>query len=214
MPKELKLGKVNAGRVNRRGKANLSHDCTYSTQFAKVTPCFCKLMLPNSSLRGSINTEVRVMPMPLPPHGVVKLHRYGQFVPIRDIWKPFPEFLSGTVYSSAGRQYIPSSMPYIPTFSPLPKWTLTTTAATLDMTGQTGHRVNGVNVLSLLFGRRGCFWAAYPLTAYSNVNGSETFNNVTLKTPKIASGQLTWENIIPFKDKEYKRGYKFNVTEV
>ena len=84
MPKELKLGKVNAGRVNRRGKANLSHDCSYTTQFAKVTPSFSKLMLPNSSLRGSINTEVRVMPMPLPPHGVVKLHRYGQFIPLRD----------------------------------------------------------------------------------------------------------------------------------
>ena len=162
MPKELKLGKVNAGRVNRRGKANLSHDCSYTTQFAKVTPSFSKLMLPNSSIRGSINTEVRVMPMPLPPHGVVKLHRFGQFVPIRDIWKPFPEFLSGTVYSSAGRQYIPASMPYIPTFSPLPKWTLSTSSASLDLTGKTGHRVNGVNVLSLLFGRRGCFWAAYP----------------------------------------------------
>ena len=183
MPKELKLGKVNAGRVNRRGKANLSHDCSYTTQFAKVTPSFSKLMLPNSSLRGSINTEVRVMPMPLPPHGVVKLHRFGQFVPIRDVWKPFPEFLSGTVYSSASRQYIPSSMPYIPTFSPLPKWTLTTSSAKLDMTGQTGQRVNGVNVLSLLFGRRGCFWAAYPISASSNFEGSETFNNVTLKAP-------------------------------
>lgn len=214
MPKELKLGAVNAGRVNRRGKANLSHDCSYTTQFTKVTPSFCKLMLPNSSLRGSINTEVRVMPMPLPPHGVVKLHRYGQFVPIRDIWKPFPEFLSGTVYSSAGRQFIPGSMPYIPTFSPLPKWTLTTSSAKLDMTGQTGKRVNGVNVLSLLFGRRGCFWAAYPIAATSSLNGSETYNNVTLKTQKLASGQPTWENLKPFKDKEYSRGYQMNITEV
>ena len=202
MPKELKLGKVNAGRVNRRGKANLSHDCSYTTQFAKVTPSFSKLMLPNSSLRGSINTEVRVMPMPLPPHGVVKLHRYGQFIPLRDVWKPFPEFLSGTVYSSASRQYIPSSMPYIPTFSPLPDWTLSTTSATLDMTGKTGHRVNGVNVLSLLFGRRGCFWAAYPCYPYS-VSASDTFNTVTLKTQKQANVQPTWENIKPFKDKAY-----------
>lgn len=213
MPKELKLGAVNAGRVNRRGKANLSHDCSYTTQFARVTPSFCKLMLPNSSLRGSINTEVRVMPMPLPPHGVVKLHRYGQFVPIRDIWKPFPEFLSGTVYSSAGRQYIPSSMPYIPTFSPLPKWTLSSTSATLDMTGLTGKRVNGVNVLSLLFGRRGCFWAAYPVAPLSIVSGSDTYNSVLLRAPMIASDQKTWENNIPFKDKN-SRGYKFNVTEV
>lgn len=216
MPKELKLGKVNAGRVKRRGQANLSHDCSYTTQFAKVTPSFCKLMLPNSSLRGSINTEVRVMPMPLPPHGVVKLHRFGQFVPIRDIWKPFPEFLSGTVYSSAGRQYIPSSMPYIPTFSPLPKWILTSTSAKLDLTAQTGNRVNGVNVLSLLFGRRGCFWAVYPIDATSSLNGSETYNSVTLKTQKLASGQPTWENLIPFKDKESTRGYGYhmNVTEV
>lgn len=214
MPKELKLGKVNAGRVNRRGKANLSHDCTYSTQFAKVTPSFCKLMLPNSSLRGSINTEVRVMPMPLPPHGVVKLHRFGQFVPIRDIWKPFPEFLSGTVYSSAGRQFIPSSMPYILTFSPLPKWILSSTSASLVMTAQTGKRVNGVNVLSLLFGRRGCFWAAYPIAATSSLNGSETYNNVTLKTPQLASGQPTWENLKPFKDKANTHGYLINVNEV
>lgn len=82
------------------------------------------------------------------------------------------------------------------------------------MTAQTGRRVNGVNVLSLLFGRRGCFWAAYPISASSSFNISETFNNVILKAPKIASGQLTWENIIPFKDKVNKRGYQLNVTEV
>ena len=177
MPKQFKIGQINAGRVNRRGKANLSHDCSYTTQFARVTPSFCKLMLPNSSLRGSINTEVRVMPMPLPPHGVVKLHRYGQFVPLREVWKPFPEFLSGTVYSSASMQYIPYSMPNIPTFSPLPTWSVTTSSAKLDLTGGTGKRVNGVNVLSLLFGRRGCLWAAYPVSASSSVSGSETYNN-------------------------------------
>ena len=212
MPKQFKLGQVNVGRVNRRGKANLSHDCSYTTQFAKVTPSFCKLMLPNSSLRGSINTEIRVMPMPLPPHGVVKLHRYGQFVPIRDIWKPFPEFLSGTVYSSASMQYIPNVMPNIPTFSPLPTWKVTFDSATLDLTGQTGKRVNGVNVLGLLFGRRGCFWAAYPVSASSDVVGSETYNNVTLKAPKYggSSVQSNWESIKPIKDMAYSKGYLVN----
>ena len=214
MPKQFKLGQVNVGRVNRRGKANLSHDCSYTTQFAKVTPSFCKMMLPNSSLRGSINTEVRVMPMPLPPHGVVKLHRYGQFVPIREVWKPFPEFISGTVYSSASLQYIPNVMPNIPTFSPLPSWIVTSSSAKLDLTGQTGKRVNGVNVLSLLFGRRGCFWAAYPVSASSDVVGSETYNNVTLKAPKYgnlsSSVQSSWENIKPIRDKVYTKGYKFN----
>ena len=210
MPKQFKLGQVNAGRVNRRGKANLSHDCSYTTQFAKVTPSFCKLMLPNSSLRGSISTEVRVMPMPLPPHGVVKLHRYGQFVPIREVWKPFPEFLSGTVYSSASMQYIPNVMPNIPTFSPLPTWNVTSSSATLDLTARTGKRVNGVNVLGLLFGRRGCFWAAYPVSASSDVVGSETYNNVTLKAPKYGGSQSNWESIKPIKDKEYTKGYQFS----
>lgn len=210
MPKQFKLGQVNAGRVNRRGKANLSHDCSYTTQFARVTPSFCKMMLPNSSLRGSISTEVRVMPMPLPPHGVVKLHRYGQFVPIREVWKPFPEFLSGTVYSSASMQYIPNVMPNIVTFSPLPTWQVTFDSATLDLTGKTGKRVNGVNVLSLLFGRRGCFWAAYPVSASSDVVGSETYNNVTLKAPKYGSSQSSWETIKPIKDKVYSKGYGFS----
>ena len=214
MPKQFKLGQVNAGRVNRRGKANLSHDCSYTTQFAKVTPSFCKMMLPNSSLRGSINTEVRVMPMPLPPHGVVKLHRYGQFVPIREVWKPFPEFLSGTVYSSASMQYIPNVIPNILTFSPLPTWKVTSTSAKLDLTAGTGKRVNGVNVLSLLFGRRGCFWSVYPVAASSDTAGSETYNNVTLKAPKYgnttSSKQATWEDIKPLKDKAYNKGYQFN----
>ena len=210
MPKQFKLGQVNVGRVNRRGKANLSHDCSYTTQFAKVTPSFCKLMLPNSSLRGSINTEIRVMPMPLPPHGVVKLHRYGQFVPIREVWKPFPEFLSGTVYSSASMQYIPNVMPNIPIFSPLPTWKVTFDSATLDLTGRTGKRVNGINVLSLLFGRRGCFWAAYPVSASSDVVGSETYNIVTLKAPKYGSSQSNWESIKPIKDKVYSKGYTVN----
>ncbi len=215
MPKQFKLGQVNAGRVNRRGKANLSHDCSYTTQFAKVTPSFCKMMLPNSSLRGSINTEVRVMPMPLPPHGVVKLHRYGQFVPIREVWKPFPEFLSGTVYSSASMQYIPNVMPNILTFSPLPTWKVTTSSAEIDLTAGTGKRVNGVNVLSLLFGRRGCFWAAFPVDASSDIAGSETFNNVTLKAPKYentSTTQSTWENIVPLKDRAYSVGYRFMHT--
>lgn len=214
MPKQFKLGQVNAGRVNRRGKANLSHDCSYTTQFAKVTPSFCKMMLPNSSLRGSINTEVRVMPMPLPPHGVVKLHRYGQFVPIREVWKPFPEFLSGTVYSSASKQYIPNVMPNIPTFTPLPTWSVTTSSAKLDLTAGTGKRVNGVNVLSLLFGRRGCFWAAYPVAAVADVASSETYNRITLKAPKFGNSQSTWETIKPLKDRAYNKGYDISVTSV
>ncbi len=199
MPKELKLGKVNAGRVNRRGKANLSHDCSYTTQFAKVTPCFCKMMLPNSSLRGSINTEVRVMPMPLPPHGVVKLHRYGQFVPFRDVWKPFPEFLSGTVYSSSSLQYIPDEMPSVPTSIRLPKWN-----GTKLQLNPEGSNINGVSVLSLLFGRRGSFWAAYPLGSRATVESDDNFNILSIKAVDVKEGSTviskTFENLEPLAD--------------
>lgn len=198
MPKEFKLGMVNAGRVNRRGKANLSHDCSYTTQFAKVTPCFCKLMLPNSSLRGSISTEVRVMPMPLPPHGVVKLHRYGQFVPIREVWKPFPEFLSGTVYSSSSLQYIPDAMPSVPTSIRLPKWDGTKLKLNPE-----GSNINGVSVLSLLFGRRGSFWAAYPLGNVST-QSDDNFNTVNLSSINIKQGSSviskSFEDLEPLRD--------------
>lgn len=216
MPKEFKLGKVNAGRVNRRGKANLSHDCSYTTQFAKVTPCFCKLMMPNSSLRGSIDTEVRVMPMPLPPHGVVKLHRYGQFVPMREVWKPFPEFLSGTVYSSSSMQYIPDTIPYLKTASALPRWD----GLSLKLQGWSGKRVNGISVLSLLFGRRGSFWAAYPLDSSSKIENSDTFQTSSLKAPYVskASGlnnqQLKWENIVPLRDTKGSKSFKLVHTSV
>ncbi|AWW06062.1 MAG: major capsid protein [Microvirus sp.] len=181
MPKNFSMPKINVGKVNKRGKFDLSHDCSYTTQFAQVQPSFCKLMMGGSSLKGTINTKVRVMPLPLPPNGKIKLHRYGQFVPMTDVYKPFPEFLSGTLYSTSSKQYIPTELPYLPVYGGIS-----------GVSGKTitinPYNKNGFSVLSYLFARRGCFWAAYECL---NVNGYEDTTSTQYSSSYFVSAGTT-----------------------
>ena len=101
MSLQFSIPKVNAGQVNQRGKHNLSHNVATSFDFGRVQPVFCKLVTPDSHIKGSLDAKIRVMPMPLPPFGVLNMKLYGQFVSCKELMHSFPEFLSGQVYSSS-----------------------------------------------------------------------------------------------------------------
>lgn len=113
MPKNNSIGKINAGIFRQRGKHNLNHNVATTFDFGRVQPLFCKYMLPNSKIQGSLDAKVRVMPMPLPPFGDVKLKVYGQFVKCADLMHSWPEFLSGQTYSSSVTSYVPTHVPRI-----------------------------------------------------------------------------------------------------
>ena len=53
MPLQFSIPKVNAGQVNQRGKHNLSHNVATSFDFGRVQPVFCKLVTPDSHIKGS-----------------------------------------------------------------------------------------------------------------------------------------------------------------
>ena len=111
MPLQFSIPKVNAGQVNQRGKHNLSHNVATSFDFGRVQPVFCKLVTPDSHIKGSLDAKIRVMPMPLPPFGAINMKLYGQFVSCQDLMHSFPEFISGQVYSSSSNSYVPTHVP-------------------------------------------------------------------------------------------------------
>lgn len=158
MPKNNSIGKINAGIFRQRGKHNLNHNVATTFDFGRVQPLFCKYMLPNSKIQGSLDAKVRVMPMPLPPFGDVKLKVYGQFVKCADLMHSWPEFLSGQTYSSSVTSYVPTHVPRI-------KNGITMSNTKLQLTGNT---VNA-SLLSLLlpFGKW-TFYAARIATSSQN----------------------------------------------
>lgn len=111
MPLQFSIPKVNAGQVNQRGKHNLSHNVATSFDFGRVQPVFCKLVTPDSHIKGSLDAKIRVMPMPLPPFGALNMKLYGQFVSCKELMHSFPEFISGQVYSSSSTSYVPKHVP-------------------------------------------------------------------------------------------------------
>lgn len=111
MPLQFSIPKVNAGQVNQRGKHNLSHNVATTFDFGRVQPVFCKLVTPDSHIKGSLDAKIRVMPMPLPPFGALNMKLYGQFVSCKELMHSFPEFISGQVYSSSSNSYVPNHVP-------------------------------------------------------------------------------------------------------
>lgn len=119
MPRDFAFSKINAGKIRQRGKFNLSHSVLTTSDFGSVMPVFSKLMLPKSSLKGKITNKIRVMPMALPPFGKVGYHMYGQFVPITDLWRVFPEFVAKKVYNGPLKSYVPDLLPSLPVWGPV-----------------------------------------------------------------------------------------------
>ena len=133
-----RFSKINVGRANKRGRFDLSHGVSTTFDFGSVQPLFCKLMMPNSSIKGDLSGAVRCMPMPLPPFGKCGLHMYGQFIKMGDLLRNFGSFVSRTVYTSVHSSYVPQNLPNLPI-------------------------KGGVSLVSLLLSPRFSFWCPFKL---------------------------------------------------
>ena len=139
-----RFSKINVGRANKRGRFDLSHGVSTTFDFGSVQPLFCKLMMPNSSIKGDFSGAVRCMPMPLPPFGKCGLHMYGQFIKMGDLLRNFGSFVSRTRYTSVHNSYVPEKLPNLPIFG-------------------------GVSLVSLLLSPRFSFWCPFKLEDLGNV---------------------------------------------
>lgn len=85
-----------------------------SSDFSRVQPTFFRPMLAKSTLDVNIKQFVRLMPLPFPTFGKIKLCNAARFVPIEQIYPAYAAFMSEKEYLlTDGTSYIPKYMPTI-----------------------------------------------------------------------------------------------------
>ena len=68
--------------------------------------------MPNSKISFSVNSMVRLAPMPVPTYGRLSLRSFSAFVPYTDLLETFGHFLASKPYTGAGSGvYTPTSLP-------------------------------------------------------------------------------------------------------
>ena len=167
MPLSFSIPKVNAGQVNQRGKHNLSHNVATSFDFGRVQPVFCKLVTPDSHIKGSLDAKIRVMPMPLPPFGAINMKLYGQFVSCKELMHSFPEFISGQAYSSSSNSYVPTHVPRLFDYI---------NPVTFDKVNYT----QDVTFAHILCCPKFCTWTAYVCKGSYSYVGTQEISNISV----------------------------------
>ena len=81
---------------------NLSHDVSTSYAFGEVQPSLCLEMLADSKAVLSKEHLVRPDPVVAPAFGRIVCKNHTRFVPIKNIWPCYGEFLTQTPCSYAG----------------------------------------------------------------------------------------------------------------
>ena len=92
---------------------NLSHDVSTSYAFGEVQPSLCLEMLADSKAVLSKEHLVRPDPVVAPAFGRIVCKNHTRFVPIKNIWPCYGEFLTQTPFSYAGSTVTPDSLPTI-----------------------------------------------------------------------------------------------------
>lgn len=100
--------------INKQSNKTYRHDyrVTNSTtnNFSFVQPVFCRMMMPQSKIKGSMGSFVRLAPMPFPTFGDIRLKNVARYIPIEDIFPAFASFISRKNYM----QNLMDSIPYVP----------------------------------------------------------------------------------------------------
>lgn len=82
-----------------------------TANFSFVQPLMCRMMLPNSTIKGRLASFVRLAPMPFPTFGDLRFRTIARFIPIEDVYPAFASFMSQKPYNA----YSPdTSSAYVP----------------------------------------------------------------------------------------------------
>lgn len=110
--------KVNIGLDQRKKKPfPISLDSSTTANFGECIPILGAEVPPNTHISLNIRDAVRFAPLSFPTFGKAFLKTYAYAHSIKDLYPPFDSLLSHTPYTSvSGRQYIPTSVPTVPSF--------------------------------------------------------------------------------------------------
>ena len=92
---------------------NLSHDVSTSYAFGEVQPSLCLEMQADSKAVLSKEHLVRPDPVVAPAFGRIVCKNHTRFVPMKNIWPCYGEFLTQTPFSYAGGAVTPTMLPTI-----------------------------------------------------------------------------------------------------
>lgn len=106
--------KINIGFNSKRYTRDMSYDNNTTYGFGDVQPLLSQFMLPDSDIKISAKSLVRLSPLKFPCFGRLRLELVSRFVPITDVYAPFESFISNLPYTfPTGVNGIPSSLPFI-----------------------------------------------------------------------------------------------------
>lgn len=106
--------KVKVGKEKEsRSLLDFSHDMHTTSDVGFVQPT-CRLeIIPGSTIKvNGLGSVVRLFPVIAPTFGQFTLKHYAAFVPLRDLYMPYDNLMSGTAYAG-DESYIPTMVPYI-----------------------------------------------------------------------------------------------------
>lgn len=105
--------------INKSNGKNYSHRHSLSNSttanFEFVQPLFSRLMMPKSSIKGSVDSFVRLAPMPFPTYGHFSWNTVARYVPIEDVCPFFANLMSRKPY----KNYVGTAGTNVATFTPV-----------------------------------------------------------------------------------------------
>lgn len=93
-------------------KLDLSFDSNTTSSVGFVQPIGCVNLVPDSRIDCKLHKAVRLAPVAAPTFGRFMYKTYGYYVPMRDLFMPYDNLVSGTPYNGSSI-YVPSSLPEI-----------------------------------------------------------------------------------------------------
>lgn len=102
------LSKIKIGRKSDRNFFDLSHDVNTTSDFGFCQPTLLQNIVADSKLTLNTKSFVRLAPLPVPTFGRINVKQHTAFVPYRDVFLGYDNFVAGKTIASGVRTYVPT----------------------------------------------------------------------------------------------------------
>lgn len=83
-----------------------------TADFRYVQPLFCRTMMANSRISGTVSQFVRLAPLVYPTFGKLQLKNKAAFTPIEQVFPPFAAFMSQEPYKYQNKSILVKTIPF------------------------------------------------------------------------------------------------------
>lgn len=204
--------KINIGFNSKRYTRDMSYDNNTTYGFGDVQPLLSQFMLPDSDIKISAKSLVRLSPLKFPCFGRLRLELVSRFVPVTDVYAPFESFISNLPYAFPnGSNGVPTSLPNI-TQNVLFLSLLPYSTFTIYMKDSSGNFVVDDTFSQVTFGSifLPALASTLGITDYSYKHLTIAFSQLAIKNPVTSLGA---DYVVHIKDSsEYMLCVRLNAV--